>query len=94
MICYVFPLNKDLSSGVFNAAVIEINHKPFLTHVGDEQVVLTGGLKPDSTVYLNGSTEEDPYNVYLWYETEKTSGELTEITNKIIEVIDTTEPEF
>lgn len=94
MISYVFPLTKILTSPVFFGALSEINHAPFLTHTGEEPLTLSDGLKPDSTVYLDGSSESDPYNLYVWYNSEKTPEELSVISSKIVETIENNEPEF
>lgn len=94
MIEYVFPLSKELSSGLFHSELRKIGHLPELTHVGPNRVSLQSGLQPDQIIYMDGATDVDELNVYFWFTNIKSQNELNLISSVVSTTILNNDPEF
>lgn len=93
MIEYVFPLSKNLSSGLFHSELRKIGHLPELTHVGPKRVSLQSGMQPDKIIYMNSAETTDELNVYFWFKNVKTQDELDLINNVVSDTILNNDPE-
>ena len=76
---YVYPLETDIPSDQFHSTIRKAPYDLKVTNCGNQSYASSKNITLEATEYLEGASSSDERKIFLIFETQKTSEQLTAI---------------
>ena len=76
---YVYPLETDIPSDQFHSTIRKAPYDLKVNNCGNKSYASSKNITLEATEYLEGASSSDTNNLFLLFETQKTSEQLTAI---------------
>jgi len=76
---YIYPLEPGIPSDQFHRTIRTAPYDLTVTHTGSESYASAKNITVEATEYLEGASSSDTNNLFLLFETKKTSEQLAAI---------------